>query len=217
MHHGGSRGRCLGTLMIGVLLSLIAAPAALPGEWETMRENYDHTLRAYEKRIGEIEAKERGVPADREQRAERITRDRVAGIRASLKESGKGKSLADAADKASSDAKARVDLYREQTGYIDIVMSEWGPEGAERKKVREAMAMLQKNLERTGANLARAAGATTMHVEASDVLQKMARIEAAASEAGERLRARWQRERAAQEREREQREREAAQRARGVR
>ena len=190
MHHGGSRGRCLGSLLIGVLLSLIAAPAALPGEWETMRENYDHTLRANEKRIGEIEAKERGVPADREQRAERITRDRVA---------------------------ARVDLYRDQTGYLDIVMSEWGPEGAERKKVREAMAMLQKNLERTSASLARAAGATTMHVEASDVLEKMARIEAAASEAGERLRARWQRERAAQEREREQREREAAQRARGVR
>ena len=61
MHHGGSRGRCLGSLLIGVLLSLIAAPAALPGEWETMRENYDHTLRANEKRIGEIEAKERGV------------------------------------------------------------------------------------------------------------------------------------------------------------
>jgi hypothetical protein len=199
MHHGGSRGRCLRTLMISVLLSLIAAPAALPGEWEKMRENYDNTLRAYEKRIGEIEAKERGVPADREQRAERITRDRVAGIRASLKESGKGKSLA------------------EQTGYLDIVMSEWGPEGAERKKLREAMAMLQKNRERTSANLARAAAATTMHVEASDVLEKMARIEAAESEAGERLRARWQREQAAREREREQREREAAARARGVR
>jgi hypothetical protein len=199
MHHGGSRGRCLRTLMISVLLSLIAAPAALPGEWEKMRENYDNTLRAYEKRIGEIEAKERGVPADREQRAERITRDRVTGIRASLKESGKGKSLA------------------EQTGYLDIVMSEWGPEGAERKKLREAMAMLQKNLERTSANLARAAAATTMHVEASDVLEKMARIEAAESEAGERLRARWQREQAAREREREQREREAAARARGVR
>jgi hypothetical protein len=217
MDHGGSGGRCLRTLMIGVLLSLISAPAALPGEWEKMRENYDNTLRAYEKRIGEIEARERGVPADREQRAERITRDRVAGIRASLKESGKGKSLAEAADKASGDAKARVDLYREQTVYLDIVMSEWGPEGAERKKLREAMAMLQKNLERTSANLARAAGATTMHVEASDVLEKMARIEAAASEAGERLRARWQLERAAREREREQREREAAARARGVR
>jgi hypothetical protein len=203
--------------MAGLLLSLIAVPDALAGEWEKMRESYDNTLRAHEKRIAEIEAKERGVPADQEERADKITRDRITGIRASLKGGGKGKSLADAAEKASGDARAPVDLYREQSGYLDIVTSEWGAEGAERKKLREAMATLQKNLKRINANLARAAEATTTRVQQSGVLEKAARIGAAASEAGERLRARWQREHAAREREREQREREAAERARSLR
>ena len=79
------------------------------------------------------------------------------------------------------------------------------------------MATWQENLDRTNANLARAAGATTAFVEQSDVFDKAARVAAAASEAGERLRARWQREQAARDRGREQREREAAERARGVR
>jgi hypothetical protein len=202
------------------LLSLIAAPDALAGEWENMRENYDSKLRAHAKGIAEIEARERGAPADQEKRAVKITRDRIAGIRASLKGGGKAKRLADTAEKASGGARALVDVSREQSEYLDIVTSEWGTEGAERRKLREAIATLQKSYERANANLTRAtevAEATTMHVRHSGALEKVARIDAATSEAGERLRARWQRERAAQEREREQREREAAERARGVR
>jgi hypothetical protein len=49
------------------------------------------------------------------------------------------------------------------------------------------------------------------------VLEKMTRIEAEVKEAGDRLRARWQREQALRDREREQREREAAERARTIR
>ena len=199
MHPGDPGRRCLPTLMAGLLLSLIVVPDALAGEWERIRESYDNTLSAHAKRIEEIEAKERGVSADREERAAKITRDRITAIRVSLKGGGKEKSLAEAA------------------GYLEIVASEWGAQGAERKKLREAMATLQKNLERVNANLARAAEATTPPVEQSGVLEKAARIEAAASEARERLRARWQREQAAREREREQREREAAERGRGVR
>jgi hypothetical protein len=220
MHHGGTGRRCLGTLMACLLLSLVALPDVLAGEWEEMRERYDNKLRAHEKRIAEIEAKERGVPADQEKRADTITRDRLTGIRASLKGGGKGKSLADTAEKASSEVMALVDVYREQSEHLDMVAGEWGAEGAERKKLRDAITALQKNLERINANLAGAAdaaGATTKRVEQSGVLEKVARIEAAASEAGERLRARWQRERAAREREREQREREAAERARSLR
>jgi len=200
-----------------LLLSLLLASATFAGEWETTRERYDNALRTFEKRIADIEAKERGVPANREERAHKITGDRVAAIRTSLKEGGKGKSLADAADRASRDARALSDLSREQTEYLEIVMGEWGTEGAERKKLREAMAILQKNIERGSVSLSRAAEAAPTRLADSEVLEQVTRIEAAVSEAGERLRTRALREQAAREREREQREREAAERARGVR
>ena len=202
---------------IALLLSLMLVPATFAAEWEQIRERYDTTFRTYEKRIADIEAKERGVPADREERANKITRDRVAVIRASLKDGGKGKSLADGADRASRDVRALPDLYREQTEYLDIVMSEWGTDGVERKKLREALAILQKNVERVTASLSRAAEETPARLEESEVLAKVTRIEASVSEAGERLRTRALREQAARDREREQREREAAERARGVR
>jgi hypothetical protein len=217
MHHGGPARRCLLTLMAGLLLALSAVSDAPAGEWEKIRESYDNALRTYEKRIGEIEAKERSVP-DQEQRADKITRDKVASIRGSLKGGGKGKGLADAAEKASGDARAPLtDLFREQGEYLDVVTSEWRAEGAERKKLREVMATAQKNLERVNANLARAAKETTAGVMPSDLLEKTARIEAAVSEASERLKARWQLDQAARERESKQREREAAERARGAR
>ena len=183
-----------------------------------MRESYDNKLRAHAKRVAEIEAREREGSGDPEKRATKITRDRIAGINASLKGGGKGKNLADAAQKASGDARALADLSREQGEYLDAVTNEWGAEGAERKKLREAVATVQKkNLERANANLSRAAKATTAAAQPSDVLEKAARIEAAMTEAGDRLRARWQLEQAARERETKQREREAAERARGTR
>jgi hypothetical protein len=215
MHHGGTGRRCLRTLRACLLLSLIAVPDGLAGEWENMRESYDNKLRAHAKRIAEIEARERGVPADQEKRAAKITRDRITGIKGSLKGGGKARNLADTAERASGDARALIDVYREQGEYLDIVMSEWRTEGAERRKIRESIATLQKNLERANANLARAievAETTTMRVPQSRVLEKLARIEAEAKE-----RARWQLEQATRERERHQREREAAERERGVR
>jgi hypothetical protein len=198
-----------------LLLSLIAVPDGLAGEWEDMRESYDNTLRAHARRIAEIEARERGGAADREKRADRITRERITAIKGALKGGGKARSLADAAERASGDARALIEVSREQGAYLDIVMSEWRTEGPERRKLREAIATVQKNLEQADANLARAieaAETTTMRVPESGVLQKVARMEAEAKE-----RARWQREQAARERERQQREREAAERERGVR
>jgi len=215
MHHRGPGSRCLRTLMACLLLSLIAAPDGLAGEWENMRGSYDNTLRAQAKRLAEIEARERGVPVDPEKRAEKITRDRIIGIKGSLKGGGKARSLADTAERASGDARAFIDVDREQGAYLDIVMSEWRAEGAERRMLREALATLAKNLERANTNLVRAievAETTTMHVPQSGVLEKVGRIEAA-----EKERARWQREQATRERERLQREREAAERERGVR
>src|SRR6266851_9017664 len=215
MHHGGAGRRCLRTLTACLLLSLIAVPDGLAGEWENMRESYDNKLRAQAKRIAEIEARERRVPADQEKRADKITRDRITGIKGSLKGGGKARSLADAAERASGDARAVIDVDREQGAYLDIVMSEWRAEGAERRMLREALATLAKNLERANTNLVRAievAETTTLRVPQSGVLEKVGRIEAA-----EKERARWQREQAARERERQQREREAAGRERGVR
>jgi hypothetical protein len=215
MHHGGPARRCLPPLMAGLLLTLSAVSDAPAGEWEQIRESYDNALRTYEKRIGEIEAKERGIP-DQQQRADKITRDKITSVRTSLKGGGKGKSLADAADKASGDAKGLPDLSREQGEYLDVVTNEWGAQGAERKKLRDAMASVQKNLERANANLAKAAkAATSSGANSSDVVEKATRIDAAVTEAGDRLRARWQLEQAAREREAKQREREAAERARG--
>lgn len=215
MDHGGPARRCLYTLIGGLLLTLIPVSNAAPGEWENIRDSYDNTLRANEKRIKEIEAKERGV-TDQEQRADKITRDKIAATRSSLKSGGRGKSLAEAAEKASGDASVRADLYRDQGEYLDVVTRDWGAEGAERKKHREAMATVQKNFERASANLTKAAKAAE-GVQPSDVVEKAARIEAAVTEAGDRLRARWQLEQAARERETKQREREAAERARGTR
>ena len=215
MHDGGAGRRCLRTLTACLLLSVIAVSDGLAGEWENMRESYDNKLRAQAKRIAEIEARERRVPADQEKRADKITRDRITGIKGSLKSDGKTRSLADTAERASGDARALIDVYREQGEYLDTVMSEWEAEGAERRKLRESIAALRKSLERANADLATAievAETTTMRVPQSGVLEKVGRIEAA-----EKERARWLRAQAALDRERQQRERGAAERERGVR
>jgi hypothetical protein len=221
MHHGGTGGRCLVALMAFVLLYLIAVPNALGVELERMRESYDSTLRAHQKRIAEIEAKGRGASADPGKRADGITRDRIADIRASLKGGGGAtKRLAELAEKASGDAKALDDLYKGQSEHLDTITSEWESSGAERTKLRDAITALQKNLALAIANLAmaaEAAAAMKMAVQQSGVLERIARIETTASEARERLSARWERERILREREREQREREAGERARGLR
>jgi hypothetical protein len=220
MRQGVTRGRGLVILMAFLLLP-IAIPDALAGELEKMRESYESKLRAHQKRITEIEAKGRSASADPVKRADAITRDRIADIRASLKGSvGATQRLAELAEKASGDAKALVDLYKGQSEHLDVVTGEWGADGTERKRLREAITALQKNLDLARTNLAmatEAAGAMMTRVEQSGVLEKVARMEAVASEARERLSARWEHERAAREREREQREREAAERARGLR
>ena len=215
MSDRGTGRRWLHTVTACLLLSLIGAPDGLAGEWENMRESYDTKVKAHARRIAEIEARERGVPADQEKRADKITRDRISAIKGSLKGGGKARSLADTAEKASGDPRALIDVYREQGEYLDIVMSEWEAEGAERRKLRESIAALRKSFERANADLATAievAETTTMRVPQSGVLEKVARIEAA-----EKERARWLREQAALDRERQQRERGAAERERGVR
>ena len=213
MHHGSTGRRRLRALGACILLALIGAPDGLAGEWENMRESYDNKLRTHARRIAEIEARDRG--ADQEKRADRLTRDRINGIKGSLKGGGKARSLAETAEKASADPRALIDVSREQGEYLDIVIGEWGTEGAERKKLRESIATLQKNLESTNANLARViedAETATTRVPRSGVLDKVARLQAA-----EKERTRWLREQAALERERQQRERGAAERERGVR
>jgi hypothetical protein len=214
VRHGGSGRHGLRILTPFLLLSLIAAPDGRAGEWETMQENYANTLRAHAKRIGEIEGRERGV-ADQEKRADKITRDRIVGIKGSLKSSGKARGLADSAERAAGGARALIDVSREHGEYLDIVMSDWRAEGPERRILRESMAALPRNLERAKTSLAQAievTEATTMRVPESGLLEKIRRIEAA-----EKERTRWLREQAALERERQQRERGAAERERGVR
>src|SRR5262245_11497446 len=208
----GSTRRSLPTLTAGVLLALGVVEDAPAGEWEQLHDSDEGALKTHEKRIGDIEAKERGV-ADPLQRADKITRDRIASVRTSPRSAGKGKSLADAADKVSADPKALADLSQEQGEYLDAVKGDWGPDGPERKKFRDAVATVQKNLERANANLSKAAKAPPA-VDTSEALDRSTRVDAALTEAGDRLRARWQLEQAARERDVKQREREAAERAR---
>jgi len=193
-------------------LPLVGISDAVSGELDAIRGNYESILKTNEKRIQEIEARERGM-ADPQQRAEKITQDKVAALRNSLKGDRTGRVLADAADKAANDPSAMADLSRESSTYVDAALSDWGAEGPERKRLREAMAAAQKNIESINTNLTKAAG-TTAAVPAVDALEKAARIETAVNEAADRLQARWQREQAARERDAKQREREAAERAR---
>lgn len=108
---------------------------------------------------------------------------------------------------------ARADEERQKI--LDIATSEWKADGVERRKLRESLTTLEKNLTRATANLARAlkvAETTAMSLPHSGVPEKLARLEEI-----EKERARWLREQAARDRERQQKEREAAERERGVR
>ena len=209
----GERVRCGLLILAGSLvLPLVGLSDAVADELDAIRSNYESALKTNEKRIQEIEARDRGI-ANPQQRAEKITQDKVAALRNSLKGDRMGKVLADAADKAANDPSAMADLSKESSKYLDAALSDWGAEGPERKRLREAMADAQKNVESINANLTRAAGATAT-APAVDALEKAARIEGAVNEAADRLQARWQREQAARERDAQQREREAAERAR---
>jgi hypothetical protein len=202
----------LSGLLSGLLLPLLAVSGARAGDWEMVRDSYETALKANEKRIQEIEARERGIQ-DPQQRAEKITRDKVAALRASVKGGGTGKGLADAADRAAGDPKALADLSGDHAKYLDAATSDWGVEGAERKRLRESVAATQRNMERINASLTRSSNSMA-NVTSPDALEKATRVDAAMTEAGDRLRARWQIEQAARERETKQREREAAERAR---
>jgi len=213
MHRGSPVRRSLPILVGSFALALGAVLDVPAQDWAKLRGSYDGALKANEKRIADIEARERGISDPRE-RAEKITRDKISSTRVSLRSAGRGKDLADAAEKASSDKRLPADLVKEQGAYLDVVTSDWAGEGAERKKVREAMGNAQKNLERANASLSKAARTAQALAQPSDALEKAVRIDAAVTEAGDRLRARWQLEQAARERDAKQREREAAERAR---
>jgi hypothetical protein len=197
---------CLRALMALLLLSSSPVPGALATEWDALRDRQREALRAAAGRIAEIESKERGAPIDREKLADKITRDRIARVRTVLKSGGVR------------EGKVPGDVGEGQR--LGAVTRDWGPNGAERRKLQESRGTLQRNLERVDLNLAaalEAAGAMAARVPQSGVPETLARIEPAVSEAGERLSARWQREHAARERERQERERQLGERERGVR
>ena len=211
---------CVRGLLAGLVLCLGAVPGAWAGDWENMRERLDDKLRPHSGRLAEIEAREHGDPPDREQRAAKITRDRIAQITASPNRGGPVRTPVDAAEMGPGEASALAGVSRRQGKQLDAVDRAWGAAGTERRKLREVLAVLQKDLERANADLAQAtavADATVAQVAESGVIEAVARIEAEAAEAGDRLRARWQREYDARERERLHREHAAGERERGVR
>ena len=117
------------------------------------------------------------------------------------------------ADGHAQEREARADQERQKI--LDIATTEWKVDGVERRKLRESLATLEKNLTRATASMARAlkvAETTAMSLPHSGVPEKLARLEET-----EKERARWLREQAVRDRERQQKEREAAERERGVR
>jgi hypothetical protein len=122
-------------------------------------------------------------------------------------------SLVAVTDGHAQEREARADQERQKI--LDIATSEWKADGVERRKLRESLTTLEKNLARATASMARAltvAETTAMILPHSGVPEKLARLEEI-----EKERARWLREQAARDRERQQKEREAAERERGVR
>jgi hypothetical protein len=122
-------------------------------------------------------------------------------------------SLGAVAEGYAQEREARADQERQKI--LDIATSEWKADGVERKKLRESLTTLEKNLTRATASMARAlkvAETTAMSLPHSGVPEKLARLEET-----EKERARWLREQAVRDRERQQKEREAAERERGVR
>jgi hypothetical protein len=122
-------------------------------------------------------------------------------------------SLVAVADGQAQEREAGADQERQKI--LDIATSEWKADGVERRKLRESLTTLEKNLLRATASMARAlkvAETTAMSLPHSGVPEKLARLEET-----EKERARWLREQAARDRERQQKEREAAERERSVR
>lgn len=196
--------QCLRAMTALLLLWPSLTPSAFASEWDTMRDRQRDALKAAEGRIAEIESRARPGPTDREKLADKITRERIARARASLKSGG------------IRDGKV-VDV---DAGQLLRATQEWERNGDQRRALRESSARLQKNLELANLNQSSARDALqamAARVPESGVVAMLAGMEIAASEAGERLSARWQREHAARERAREQREREAGQLERGVR
>jgi hypothetical protein len=122
-------------------------------------------------------------------------------------------SLVAVADGQAQEREAGADQERQKI--LDITTSEWKADGVERRKLRESLTTLEKNLTRATASMARAlkvAETTAMSLPHSGVPEKLARLEET-----EKERTRWLREQAARDRERQQKEREAAERERSVR
>jgi hypothetical protein len=202
-----------------------AEDARVRSESQKLAANQERALRDDDKRLAEITARETGI--DEARRAQKITADRALAASAALSGAGLppgvaskgetwGQTLARMADVADRDAGTLQTLYRAQTEYVDDATRDWA-DGPERKQLQESGAQLQRNMEAARASMivtTETAETMTARLPQAQLLDKVARIETAAKEAGERLSARWERERAAREREREQREREAGERAR---
>jgi hypothetical protein len=148
--------------------------------------------------------------------AQRTLRERLADARAALPAEGPGQTLAATAERAATDPAALAELARAQDEYVTRTLGEW-KDGPERKAAQEAGVQLQKGAEHTSASLRaarEAADSVAIRMRHSGVFGKLARVEAAAKDAGARLALLWERDRALREREKEQREREAGERAR---
>ena len=181
------------------------APVALAAEWDALRDRQREAVGTAAGRIPDIAALARAAPADREALADRITRDRIAQIKAAGTDRGEG--WPPAPDAAATDR-------------VGAAIRRWETAGPERKAATASLAAVERDFHAANEHLTaaiEAVEAMAKRLEQSGLREAVAQIEPEAGEAGSRLAARWQREHEARERERLQREREAGQRERGVR
>ena len=181
------------------------APVALAAEWDALRDRQREAVGAAAGRVSDIAALARAAPADREALAGRITRDRIAQIKAAGMAAGEG--WPSAPDAAATDR-------------VGAAIRRWESAGPERKSATASLATVEQDFHAADEHLTaaiEAVEAMAKRLEQSGLRETLAQIEPEAGEAGSRLAARWQREHEARERERLQREREAGQRERGVR
>jgi hypothetical protein len=180
-------------------------PVALAAEWDALRDRQREAVGAAAGRVPDVAALARAAPADREALADRITRDRIAQIKASATASGEG--WPSAPDAAATDR-------------VGAAIRRWETAGPERRGAAASLATVERDFHAANEHLTaaiEAVDAMANRLEQSGLRAALTQIEPEAGEANSRLAARWQREHEARERERLQREREAGQRERGVR
>src|SRR5262245_59397065 len=138
-HHGRNGTPCLGAATASLLILLTSGPgaagpptpeaASFKSEWDKVREDQEREIRSNRGRLADIVARERREPAELEARADKITRERVAEIRAYVKSDTRGAALAQTAEQALSQRGTLAEIYKAQEAFVSNASRDWAKDG----------------------------------------------------------------------------------------